>query len=522
MTSRERFLRVIRDEVPDRVPVTLFICDGGHFLNQIYPDIDPWDHERAQLKVIEIQKQFGADVFVRMLYGVNDPLFIHMGGLNVSVQTGHWEVTTEELPHGNTRIQRSTIRTPARNPDAGFLHHRSAPGHLRVRLHQEAHPARGRPGHRHPLRAAHARLLEGAGDPRVGRIRAALGDSGILGTWTPHGPFNNASLLVDHDVLYSLFRVDFPFYEKLMNFAMERILDYTAAIDEAGPDVHCVGGNVPGGFLGRANYERYVLPFERRYIEFVQRNGRPAMYHNCGQIMNLVESYKALGARMVEPFSPPPLGDADLKAVKAAVGRAYVILSGIDQVNVHAERHGGAGAARHPGDHGSGQARRRVHHAAGGFPGVRHAHRKRARLTLKRRWSTPATHEDRSRPKRRVGLLDLARALGLSIGTVDRALHNRPGVNPMTRAKVVQMARTLGYRPNLAARALASRRRTLFAAVLPRDPYGYFAEVGEGVMEAARAVEGAGVAVDFREYPWLKEGEAELIETGRGGRRRAA
>lgn len=82
---------------------------------------------------------------------------------------------------------------------------------------------------------------------RVARIRQALGDDGILDTWTPHRPFNNASLLVDHDVLSSLFRVDYPLYEKLMNLSMERILDYTAAIDEAGPDVHCVGGNVPGG-----------------------------------------------------------------------------------------------------------------------------------------------------------------------------------------------------------------------------------------------------------------------------------
>ena len=138
---------------------------------------------------------------------------------------------------------------------------------------------------------------------RVRRIKDALGEDGILGTWTPHGPFNNASLLIDHDVLYSLFRVDYPFYEKLMNFAMDRILDYTAAIDAAGPDVHCVGGNVPGGFLGKANYDRYVLPFEKKYIEFVQRNGRPAMYHNCGQVMNLVESYKQLGVRVVEPFS---------------------------------------------------------------------------------------------------------------------------------------------------------------------------------------------------------------------------
>jgi uroporphyrinogen decarboxylase len=119
-----------------------------------------------------------------------------------------------------------------------------------------------------------------------------------------------------------------------MNFAMERILDYTAAIDEADPDVHCVGGNVPGGFLGKANYDRFVLPFEKRYIEFVQRNGRPAMYHNCGEVMNLVESYKQLGVRIVEPFSPPPLGDADLAKVKKIVGRDYVILSGVDQVNV--------------------------------------------------------------------------------------------------------------------------------------------------------------------------------------------
>lgn len=334
MTSRERFLTVIRGDIPDRVPVTLFICDGGHFLNQIYPEIDFTEHELLQLKVIEIQKQFGADVFVRMLYGVNDPLFIHMGGVNTSIQTADWEVKTVDVAHGNTQIRRSTIRTPGGTLTQDFSTTEVRPGTFvfactrkPVQSEQDLEIAiRYEP--RMPA------CWKDQVKRRVARIREALGDSGILGTWTPHGPFNNASLLVDHDVLYSLFRVDFPFYEKLMNFAMERILDYTAAIDEAGPDVHCVGGNVPGGFMGRANYERYVLPFERKYIQYVQRNGRPAMYHNCGQIMNLVESYKALGVRMVEPFSPPPLGDANLAVAKAAVNGEYVILSGIDQVNV--------------------------------------------------------------------------------------------------------------------------------------------------------------------------------------------
>ena len=325
---------MIEGRMPDRVPVTLFIVDGGHFINQLYPDIGATDFERLQGAVIEVQRQFGADVFVRMLYGVNDPLFIHMGGLNVSVQTENWEVATEEISHGNTRIQRSTIRTPGGTLTQDFSTTEVRPGTFVFACTRK--PVQSEPDLDIAIRyePRMPACWKEQVRQRVARTRAALGDSGILGTWTPHGPFNNASLLVDHDVLYSLFRVDFPFYEKLMNFAMDRILDYTAAIDDAGPDVHCVGGNVPGGFLGRANYDRYVLPFERRYIEFVQRNGRPAMYHNCGQVTALVESYKALGVWMVEPFSPPPLGDADLRKVKAAVAGAYVILSGIDQVNV--------------------------------------------------------------------------------------------------------------------------------------------------------------------------------------------
>ncbi len=119
-----------------------------------------------------------------------------------------------------------------------------------------------------------------------------------------------------------------------MNYASERIIDYTRAIDAAGVDVHCVGGNAPGGFLGKRFYDEYILPYEKRYIDIVQENGTPGMYHNCGEIMNLVESYKDLGVRIVEPFSPPPLGDADLGKAKELVGNDYVMVGGVDHVNI--------------------------------------------------------------------------------------------------------------------------------------------------------------------------------------------
>jgi uroporphyrinogen decarboxylase len=335
MTSRERFMKVFNGEMPDRVPVTLFIVEQGHFLNQLYPNLDPWDTVAGQLKVIELQKQFGSDVFVRLLYGVNDPLHIHMGGVDVSQTTESWEPKTEVIQDRITTIRRSTIRTPKGTLTQDFCVSEIRPGtfvyactkkpvkdekDLDIVIEYEPRMPAGWPAQ---VKA------------RIAPIRAALGDDGILGSWTPHGPFNNASLLIDLDELYLLFRTDYPYYEKLMNYAMNRILDYTRAIDEAGVDVHCVGGNVPGGFLGKKNYDTYILPFEKKYIDFVQQNGTPAMYHNCGKIMALVESYKELGVRIVEPFSPPPLlGDADLKKAKELVGNAYVILGGVDQVSV--------------------------------------------------------------------------------------------------------------------------------------------------------------------------------------------
>ena len=40
MNSRAGFLAVLDGKMPDRVPVTLFIADQGHFINQVYPHVD--------------------------------------------------------------------------------------------------------------------------------------------------------------------------------------------------------------------------------------------------------------------------------------------------------------------------------------------------------------------------------------------------------------------------------------------------------------------------------------------------
>ena len=158
--------------------------------------------------------------------------------------------------------------------------------------------------------------------------------TGSWGSGRPSGPFNQAALLFDLTDLYSLFLTDYPFYERLMTFAMERVLDCTQVMKEAGADVLIVGGNVPGGFMGAEAYDRYVLPFEEKFIRFCQDGGTPAVYHNCGQIMALLESYKRLGVRGVEPFTPAPGGDADLVEAKRIIGDAYVTVGGVDKLDL--------------------------------------------------------------------------------------------------------------------------------------------------------------------------------------------
>src|SRR5512133_1654968 len=112
--------------------------------------------------------------------------------------------------------------------------------------------------------------------------------------------------------------------------------------------------------------------------------------------------------------------------------------------------------------------------------------------------------------RRAVGTTDIARALGVSTGTVDRALHDKPDVNPSTRARVLAMAQSLGYRPNLAARHLKSPKVLRIAVHLPREIALFWDSLREGIREAAALVEPA-VQVDCPTYPKLGEGDVALF-----------
>lgn len=118
--------------------------------------------------------------------------------------------------------------------------------------------------------------------------------------------------------------------------------------------------------------------------------------------------------------------------------------------------------------------------------------------------------EQPSTERRPVGIKDIARSLGISIGTVDRAIHGRGGINAITKERVLKMAQTMGYKPNLAARYLKAPRQIRVSVNLPARIASFFDAVRRGIRDASSPFQ-AGVDLQFRTHPGLGEGDEELF-----------
>lgn len=83
-------------------------------------------------------------------------------------------------------------------------------------------------------------------------------------------------------------------------------------------------------------------------------------------------------------------------------------------------------------------------------------------------------------------LADIARALGVSKMTVSRAINNHPEISAETRARILETAHRMNYRPNQFARALTTNRSYLLGVVVPDLMHSYFAEICRGVETVAK------------------------------------
>ncbi|MCC7276533.1 MAG: LacI family DNA-binding transcriptional regulator [Alphaproteobacteria bacterium] len=110
---------------------------------------------------------------------------------------------------------------------------------------------------------------------------------------------------------------------------------------------------------------------------------------------------------------------------------------------------------------------------------------------------------------------DVAALAGTTAITVSRALHRPEKVAAETRRKVLEAVAALGYIPNLAASALASRRSRILALVVPTIANSVFADTVHGFSDAVTA---AGLQLLLGQGTYAPETEHRLL-TALVGRR---
>ena len=104
-------------------------------------------------------------------------------------------------------------------------------------------------------------------------------------------------------------------------------------------------------------------------------------------------------------------------------------------------------------------------------------------------------------PKENITIKDIAARAGVSTGTVDRVLHNRPNVSQKALDKVNKALEELDYQPNMYASALAYNKTYTFYIVLPKhEQDAYWDEIEEGAQACCNFRRDFGITLKFVYY----------------------
>ena len=123
----------------------------------------------------------------------------------------------------------------------------------------------------------------------------------------------------------------------------------------------------------------------------------------------------------------------------------------------------------------------------------------------------------------KIRIKDIAERAGVSVGTVDRVLHDRPNVSKPARDKVEKALKEMNYQPNVYASALAYNKSYTFYLLIPKhESEAYWEEIEEGAKKCEDTRRDFHIDVEIRFYERSNEEsfreEGNKILDGQSGR----
>jgi uroporphyrinogen decarboxylase len=322
MNGRERILAVLKGDLPDRVPVSLFVQE--EFLSLLHPDRKT---DRVQ-DAVECAKYFDFDIMTRSKK-FEKPYFMKKSYLN-------WELQFSTLRDSGKYYEIFEIKTPLKvlkqvevGPDIGNrvdgIHLSTMEYLIKDESDLDAF-----------IRYVPSIDQDTAEDVReyCRWSRSVIGDLGISVPWGMGGTYNLAATYREVTELM-MDPYDNPeFYTAYMDKLTDLIIEFDMLLAAENKDAIGIQGNIANsGVIGKDYFKKYIYDYEKKHADAIQQAGSFTVYHNCGKAEVLQECYADMGLSAWETIAEPPRGDSSLAKAKEKIGRRITLIGNLDQVD---------------------------------------------------------------------------------------------------------------------------------------------------------------------------------------------
>jgi len=82
--------------------------------------------------------------------------------------------------------------------------------------------------------------------------------------------------------------------------------------------------------MSPGSYDRFVVPFETRLIEFMHRLNIPVQIHCHGRVRHALRCMMEEGADATDPVEPPPAGDVTYEQARGIVGERMTLVGNLE------------------------------------------------------------------------------------------------------------------------------------------------------------------------------------------------
>jgi uroporphyrinogen-III decarboxylase len=334
MTSKERFLAALCNDVPDLVPVAPDIStyipmkrSGLPFWEICFNGVIP--HWQLYMQAADY---YGLDAWVAPVMGIP---FLYDSTRTQS------QVELEYDRQQDAMLRRSKLRTPDGDLCDRAICFRGEPPFVTDKLIKDLAADFKKFKWTRPMPT-------GVDRRQLAQLQqaCAAGDHAFGVTITYPGLQNWNSFVQGGIEALAYAEVDTPaLLEEWFEFDLERGTQEMELALDSGVDYILFGGS---GTITLASPElarKYALPALSRFSRLAKEAGVPTMLHSCGKsriLAELLDTDTHIG--MLNPLEPPPMGDVDLAELKRAHGHRFALMGNLHTTEVML--HGSPGRVR--------------------------------------------------------------------------------------------------------------------------------------------------------------------------------